>query len=170
MRIDRPEHYFRVSLERIKQAWFLYESPEHDKYALSMYIAGVAVEGMLRAFKMFKDPVFDERHDLARLFKASGMLDVDLDKLKARGLTASQMEEHFEDLQAAASEVCELWENDYRFASEERLRASLKSKKLDRGVKGDFLKKRASDLLTASQKIVDKGVFQWGLLKRSKPR
>src|SRR5436309_1876784 len=110
MRIDRPEHYYRVSLERIKQAWFLYEIPDHKSYALAMYVAGVSVESMLRAFKMYKDPVFDEKHNLLRLFKASGMLDLDPELLRVRGFTISKVEEHFQELQAAASFTCDLWE------------------------------------------------------------
>jgi hypothetical protein len=169
MRIDRPEHYYRVSLERLKQSWFLSESPEHESYALAMYVAGVAVESMLRAFKMFRDPVFDEKHVLSRPFRAGGMLDLDPEILKVRGFTTAQVERHFQELQAAASDVCDLWENDYRFASEERMRARLESKQLDRGVKGDFSKKKALDLLQSSQRIIDKEVFQWGLLRRSTP-
>jgi len=169
MRIDRPEHYYRVSLERMRQAWNLYNDPDRESYALAMYVAGVSVECMLRAFKFFKTPTFDEKHVMPRLFRASGMLDLDPEILKARGFTEEKRQAHFEELQAAASYVCDLWENDFRFASEDRMRARLKSRSLDRGIKGDYLKKRALELLNASQKIIDKGVFQWGLLKRSKP-
>jgi hypothetical protein len=169
MRIDRPEHYYRVGLERIKQAWLLYNEPNHGSYALAMYVAGVAVESMLRAFKIFRDPVFDERHDLLRLFKASGMLNLDPDLLKARGLSTSQVEAYFRELQAATSDVYDLWSNDYRFATEERMRAHLKNKRLDRKIRGDFLKKRSLELLEASQTIIDKGLLQWILLKRSSP-
>jgi hypothetical protein len=165
MRIDRPEHYYKISLERIRQARILYE--EGASFTLSMYIAGVAVECMLRGFKILRDPTFDEKHDLRKLFKSSGMLRLDPGLLQSKGLTETQIHEHFRKIQAAASEICELWSNDYRFASEERIRAHLKLMKLDRGVKGNPLKEKTRSLLKASQDIIDKGVFQWNLLKRS---
>ena len=36
MKIDRPEHYYKVSLERTRQAGILYE--EGASFALGMYI------------------------------------------------------------------------------------------------------------------------------------
>jgi len=169
MRIDRPEHYYNVSLERMRQAWNLYDDPDHESYALAMYVAGVSVECMLRAFKIFKDPTFDEKHVLLRLFKASGMLEFDPEKLKDCGYSNMEVERYFRELQSAAMEVNRSWSNDLRFASEERLRVHLKTQQLDRKIKGDFLKKRTLGLLEGSRAIIDKGVLQWRLLKRSKP-
>ncbi len=149
----------------MKQARTLYD--EKAGYALSMYVAGVSVECMLRAFKMLRDTTFDERHDLRRLFKASGMLSVDPVVLRARGLTGSQVQHHHRELQAALTIVYDLWSNDYRFASEDRLRAHLKSTKLDRGVKGDILKVNALALLNAAETFHDMGVYQWISSKKS---
>ncbi len=165
MRIDRPEHDFRASLERVKQAWALYR--EGSSYALAMYTAGVSVECMLRAFKIVRDPTFDEKHDLKRLFKASGMLKVDPAVMTSLGLSEAESETHFRELQAAATGVCDLWSNDYRFASEERLKAHLKNRKLDRGIKGDAFKSLALTLLVSAQKFIDKEVFQWASSKKS---
>jgi HEPN domain-containing protein len=167
MKIDKPDHYFGASLERLRQAWTLYQ--EGNSYALAMYVAGVAVECMLRAFKMRKETTFDEKHDLERLFRASGMLKIDPELLKAKGLSEEQAQAHFRGLQAAMVDVCRLWANDYRYASEARMRVHLKQRKLDRGVKGDCLKAKALSLLNASQQVISKGVYQWNLLKRSKP-
>jgi hypothetical protein len=61
-RIDRSEHYVQVALERMEQAWMLSKQGEGRSYALAMYVAGVAVECMLRAFKISRDPTFDEKH------------------------------------------------------------------------------------------------------------
>ncbi len=118
----------------MKQARTLYD--EKAGYALSMYVAGVSVECFLRAFKMLKDKTFDERHDLRRLFKASGMLSVDPTVLRASGLTESQIHQHHCELQTALADVYKLWSNEYRFASEDRLRAHLKSRILDRRNQG----------------------------------
>ena len=132
-----------------------------------MYTAGVAVECTLRAFKMLRDPTYDEKHDLMRLFRASGMLEPDRNVLKAKGWDEEAIDDHIVRLQSSVSEIWELWANDYRFASETRMRSFLKAKKLDRGIKGDALKARSKTLLTASQFFMDKGVFQWNLLKKS---
>ena len=104
----------------MRQARALYD--EGASYALSMYVAGLSVECLLRAFKMLRDATFDERHDLMRLFKASGMLNVDPAVLRAKGLAESQVQHHHRELQAALAVVYDLWSNDYRFASEDRLR------------------------------------------------
>ena len=159
MRIDRPEHYFRAGLERMDQAWVLYERGK--SYALAMYVAGLATECILRAFKLRRDPVFDERHDLLLLFRASGMLDVDPETIQHAGLSHTSSAEYFRELQAAVNIIYSLWGNDYRFASEERLRAHVKRLKLDRGIKGDTLKYNALKLIKSAQLFRDRGVLQW---------
>jgi hypothetical protein len=167
MRIDRPDHYYLAALERLSQARTLYN--QGSSYALAMYISGVAVECMLRAFKLMRDPNFDEKHDLTRLFKASGMLDVRPEVLQAKGFSEEEVEAYLRDLLAAITDISDLWANDYRFASEERLRAHLKFRKLYRGMKGDILKVNAQSLLNSAEDFVTKGVFQWRSSRRSRP-
>src|SRR5580704_7122931 len=119
-----PDHYFQTATQRMRQAHHAYN--EGASYALAIYVGGVAVECMLRAYKGRHDPIFDERHDLLRLFQASGMLRVDREKLRAKHWTEAQIDEHLRVLQVAVNEIYRLWSNSYRFASEERLRAHLK--------------------------------------------
>jgi len=57
----RSDSYYTAARERIKEAQFLLEN---RYYTLAMYISGLAVECILRAFRLLKDPTFDERHDL----------------------------------------------------------------------------------------------------------
>jgi hypothetical protein len=154
-----PEHYFQTALQRMHQAQYLYD--EGSSFALAIYVGGVAVECMLRAFKGRRDPAFDERHDLLRLFAASGMLRVDRDKLQAKQWTEDQIDGHLRSLQLAVNEIVKLWSNNYRFASEERLRAYLKKITGYRRIKGDYLKAQARQLLNSAQKFIDKGVVQW---------
>src|SRR5437870_2725902 len=154
------DHYFRASVERINQAQHLYRKGEGN-YALAMYAAGLAVECLLRAYMVRRKREFESRHDLLLLFKESGMLGVDPDKLKARGLTDEQIEEHQKTLWSSVNDVFILWQNNYRFASEARLLAHLKKMKLYRGAKGGLLKAKAYDLLKAAQRFIDQGVLQW---------
>jgi hypothetical protein len=160
MRPFKPEHYYRVSFERMRQAQFLYR--DGSSFALSMYSAGVAAESMLRAFKAKRDTTFDEKHDLRKLFHASGILQpqaASLNRISDEGLSRFQRE-----MQLAVEDIHLLWSNDYRFASEERLRSHLKkSQTLRRGIKGDILKVVALRLIDACQTIIHRGATLWPL-------
>jgi len=139
----RPEHYYEAAIERMAQARLLYRQ---DKcFALAMYVAGVAVECMLRAFKGKRTKTLDERHDLQVLFKSSGLLHSDWGPQP-------------KEVPAAVALTCRLWSNDYRYASEERLRSFLKKDAaLRSGIKGDILKTLALHLMQSSQTVIDRG-------------
>ena len=154
------DHYFRAGVERMSQAQQLYREGQ-GRYALTMYTAGLAVECLLRAYMVKRKREFESRHDLLLLFKESGILDVDSDQLKAKGLTDAQIQEHQKVLWSSVNTVFILWRNNYRFASEGRLLAHLKKMKLYQKAKGDLLKAKAYDLLTAAQRFIDKGILQW---------
>jgi hypothetical protein len=154
-----PEHYFQTATQRMRRAQHLY----HDgrSYALAIYVGGVAVECLLRAFKGRVDPMFDEKHNLLRLFAASGILRIDRDKLRAMQWTDAEIDGHLRALRVAVNEVFRLWANNYRFASEERLRSHLKEITGYQRIKGDYLKEQARRFLSSAQTFIDKGVLQW---------
>jgi HEPN domain-containing protein len=155
------DHYYRAALERLSQAHHLYREGRGN-YALAMYAAGLAVESMLRAFLLKRGKrAFESRHNLLLLAKESGMLSVNRDNLKKKGLTDEQIEEHERALWTFINDIFILWHNNYRFASEARLLAHLKKMKLYEGLKGDPLKANALRLLSASQRFIDRGVLQW---------
>ncbi len=155
----RPEHYFQAAIQRMEQARHLYG---HGRsFALAVYVGGLAVECMLRAFKLLHDPSFDERHNLLRLFAASGMLRVDHEKLRARGFTDAQIDRHLNDLRVAVNAIAALWANNFRYASEERLLAHLKRTTGYKKTKGDYLKARTKEFLNSAQTFISKGVLQW---------
>jgi hypothetical protein len=154
-----PEHYFQTALERMRQAQYLFA--DGSSYALSLYVGGVAVECLLRAFKGRRHPEFDERHHLLRLFLASGMLRVDREKLSAQQWTDARIDEHLESLRVAVNEIYRLWSNSYRFASEDRLQAHIKKITGYQKIKGNYLKEQCRRFLSSAQTFVDKGVVQW---------
>ncbi len=154
-----PEHYFQTATQRIRQAQYLYE--ESSSFSLAIYVGGLAVECLLRAFKGRRDPTFDEKHDLLRLFLASGMLRVDRDKLRAMNWSESQIDGHLQTLRVAVNEIFRLWANNYRFVSEERLRSHLKKTTVYRKIKGDYLKVQARPFLNSAQTFIDKGAMLW---------
>ena len=155
------DHYYRASVERMSQAQYLFREGREGYYALAMYAAGLAVECLLRAYIVKRKREFESRHDLLLLFKESGILDVDPEKLKAKGLTAEQIQVHQKTLWSSVNDVFILWQNNYRFASEAHLLAHLKKMKLYQKAKGSLLKAKAYDLLKAAQEFIDKGVLQW---------
>jgi len=159
MEISRPEHYYRVALERIRQAQYLYR--ESQSYALAIYVAGVAVESMLRAFRAKTTREFESRHDLSALFIESGMVQLGTDKLRAKGWSEDDIIRHTRTMRVAVNHVYMIWHNNYRFASEQRLLAHVKKMKLYRGLKGDILKANALHLIDAARVFIDKGVLQW---------
>ena len=166
--IFRAEQYYRVSLERMKQARNLYQ--DGDSFALAMYSSGLAVECLLRAFRWTEDTSFEGRHDLSALFKASRFLKFNDDLNKHQGESEEAIVVSRQVINTAMQEVVELWRNNLRFASEASTKAFLKQIARFQGIKGDPLKKNAGDLLKASQTILDRGVVLWTFEKKSKRR
>jgi hypothetical protein len=160
----RGEEYFRAGTERMRQARILHRAGE--SYALAMYCGGLAVECMLRAFRSRRDPSFESRHDLADLLRASALLHIEEEHMRARGIPEEVILENALALRAAMNQVVTLWHNNLRFASEASMRTFLNRIGRLQGIKGDALKKNALDLLNAAQQVVDRGVALWSSRKR----
>jgi HEPN domain-containing protein len=60
------ENYYKAAFERIKDANLLHDE---ERYPLAMYDSGLAVECLLRAFRVLRYPAFDARHDLWLLWR-----------------------------------------------------------------------------------------------------
>jgi hypothetical protein len=59
------------------------------------------------------------------------------------------------------NDIIQVWSNNYRFASEERLRSHLKEITGYQKIKGDYLKEQARRFLNSAQRFIDKGVVLW---------
>lgn len=160
----RDEEYFRASLERMRQARTVVR--DASSYALAMYLAGLAVESMLRAFRWAEDTSFEGRHDLMELLKASRLLTTNDEYMRGRGLSDLAIQESGVALRAKMNEIIGLWHNNLRFCSEQSLLAHLKRIGKAKGSKGDPLKKNAVDLTNAAQTVIDRGVELWVSRKR----
>jgi hypothetical protein len=158
------EQYYRVSLERMRQARKLYDDGE--SYSLAMYCGGLAVESLLRAFRWTEDTSFEGRHDLSDLLKASRLLRIDDEHMRRRGKSDETIRGSGVELRSAMNEVIILWHNSLRFASEASLKAFLNQRGRLQGIKGDPLKKNALDLLDAAQTVIDRGVTLWTSKKK----
>lgn len=141
MRIEADD-YLEAAWERWNDALRLHEN---GRYSFSLYTAGLAVESMLRAYLVRRKPEFDERHDLLLLLDGSNL---------EQFLTTRERAAIF----AAITDVFNRWKNDFRFASEKRLRRHLKKLKLDRSIRGDYLKENSRISLEAAEKVIQKGV------------
>jgi HEPN domain-containing protein len=141
------ETYRAAASEHITAAQELYFS---RRYGLCFYVAGLAVECILRAYIVRRKPQFDARHDIRMLFRDSGLSD---------GLRDRQKDQ----LNANVGLISVLWENQHRFRSEFSLRRFLKSGFHDRGIRGDLLKENARRLISAATQVVLSGENKWTL-------
>ena len=144
MKIE-ADHYRLAALERIRAAEVLFNG---RLYAECIYVAGVATECMLRAYRARFDPAFDSRHDLADLLNASGLEDLIPEKRRR-------------EVAAALGDVWVRWKNDYRYASSELLSAALRRRGLFDKIKGNQLKANARTTLDKSLELVGIGAARW---------
>ena len=145
-----PEDLKEAALERIGTARHLFEESEKagGNLSASIYVAGVAVECILRAYRMKRDPEFDSRHDLADLLKASGFI----------GFVP---EKRTREVSAALGDVWSRWKNEYRYASDRRVLSDLKRRGLTEGIRGDQLKECARTVVERAFELVNVGVARW---------
>ncbi len=146
----QSEDYYKASLERIQEAYFLHKNGYN---VVSMYISGLAVECMLRAFRLLKRRTFDERHDLWLLWKSTDLANV-------------HSELYHDRLHSAMGVVGILWRNDYRFRSKHALQSFLKKIGRVRGIKGDLLKYNSLKLYNAAAEVIRIGVNRWHRLNK----
>lgn len=143
---QRPMVLHAASIERIEEAASLLEQ---KSWALSMYVAGLAVESLLQAFVHRGDSVHDAHHDLRRWLDKCPISVVDLIKLNAG---------------REWSTLCAVWDNSLRYLSEDGLFGYLRKAELNRGLKGDresILRTNASRCLAAARVIHNKGIVKW---------
>jgi len=148
MRID-PEDHFEAALERRETARRLLAAGD---FVPAIYLAGVAVESLLRAFRpAVAEAGFTGRHDLPRLLEESD-LEVPPPRRRAFG--------------AAFGDLWMRWKNDYRYCSADRLERRYRKLGL-RAKRGDTLEANARIAVNAAFTVVSLGASEW---KRSKPR
>lgn len=153
------KEYFEAGLERMTEARKIYR--EGSSYALAIYIAGLAVECLLRGFRWQKQKTFEGRHDLEELFKASELLLRDEGELRSGGASEEAIRHSAARLRSALNVVAVLWHNNLRFASEAKLKSHLHRLGMLKKVKGNPLKKNALDVLEAAQTIINRGTLLW---------
>jgi len=119
--------YREAAVSRIEVARRLHSD---GSYSEAIYLAGVAVECLLRSFMLQVDPQFEGRHDLRDLYKKAQLAELIHEKDRKKAA-------------AWLGDVWARWKNNYRYASDDRLRSEFHSLGYDRGVRGDFLKENS---------------------------
>jgi HEPN domain-containing protein len=107
------EIYYRAAFERIEDAYLLHEE---GRYPFAIYASGLAVECLLRAFRMLKEPSFDERHDLWLLWKNTVLSDV-------------HREPSYSQIYQTLMTISRFWNNGHRFASQNAWNWNLRMRK-----------------------------------------
>jgi len=148
------ETYIRAAEERVRQAQ---ELVRPDQCALAHYVAGVAVECVIRAFRVRAKAEFDAKHNLRNLVKQSEFYD-----FMPPAVTAQ--------VAASVFEVERRWDNLHRYRDVSSLRRWLVERKLHVGVKGDVVRHSRDAIVEAALDIVTKGVVRWRLGPRSRTR
>jgi HEPN domain-containing protein len=140
------ESYREAALEQVQVARDLHDAEQ--EYGAAHYFAGVAVECMLRAYRMRLDPQFDSRHDLASLVRSARFYDAVPPSLAP-------------DVAAAVQEVATRWSNDHRYRPKRLVARWLRDGGLDQRVQGDRLKYSSARIVDAAEQIVAIGEQRW---------
>lgn len=143
--MSNADDYREAAESHIQAAREMY-SARH--FVQAIYLSGLAVECLFRAFRARRNLIFDERHDLWELARSSKILD-----LVPEGATTY--------FAGALATVTARWLNSHRYLGERGMRRFLKEHRLDRRIKGDFLKENARRILSAAFDIVNVGLNKW---------
>ena len=144
MRIEAAD-YVDAAQERLSNAKLLYEATQ---YAFALYAAGVAVESLLRAYIIQVNPILEAAHNLPSLLYESNLRN---------RLTRSEYQQTYDSVSALSRR----WQNDLRYSSNNRLRRRLKKNRLDRGIRGDFLKENCRIAIELAATILRIGATKW---------
>jgi len=168
-----PRDYYEVAQERLSQAELLFDLPpecrgdfQGDLYSLAVYLAGVAVESMLRAYRLKVDKRFDSRHDLDRWFVASKLDNHLEDHLNQQQKPPQEVDRRVTELRAALGEVADVWRNEHRFASEKLIARDFWERRIiprkgSKGPKPQVLRSRVRMLLKNAKIVISAGVESW---------
>ena len=137
--------YLVAASERLASARATYHLAQ---YVEALYLSGLAVECLLRAFVADRGGELDARHDLTEWYRAANLRVLMEDRQSQRA-------------SLALGEVWRRWKNTYRFASLHRLDGELRRRGLHRGIRGNALKENARVTLENAFVIVNEGTRQW---------
>ena len=150
------EDYRDGALGRIGDARVLWDE---ERWAGTIYLAGRAVEGLLRSLLWRVTHEQEIGHDLRQL----------LTKARSLGVVTSEDQTRILD---SINEIAVIWHNDLRFVGGDWLVRRLKklgrlSKIGDMRVKGDPLKANARSVLEACETVMARGDLVWNRSRKN---
>lgn len=143
-----PDRYLEAAHERLQEARILRKS---GRYGPSVYLAGVAAECILRAYRTREKRQFHERHDLAALLEGCNQ--------RLFGTRRRQ-------LHSAITTLTKIWQNDFRYHSRQLLLTRFRKRKMTRTfegrrIDGDPLKFYCGVAIEQATKLVEIGDEKW---------
>lgn len=135
----RAEAYRDAAAERSQDAVELFLA---GRCGAAIWVAGVALECLFRAYHRRRSEQLDTGHDLKSLYKASRFAD----RVSPR---------HVERMGSSIGLVAASWKNRYRYDPEDAVRRSI-------GIRNATeFQRRAREVVNAVQEIVNHGVKRW---------
>src|SRR5258705_901019 len=116
------QEYLTAASDHANALAAVFDSGHH---ALAIYLAGLALECMFRAFRQKRGLPFTQDHKLSKLGNEAGFPEL-------------VQERHRIAFDAAINRLVGTWQNSHRFRSNDVMRRFLKKHNLDRGIKGDY--------------------------------
>ena len=140
------DSYLEAAQEQAEVARTLHQE---QHFAAAHYWSGVAVECLLRAYRVRINPEFSSRHDLAGLVQSAHFYDF---------VPPQYAEATAANLQA----VCARWNNAYRYCSSRAVGEELGRRNLDANVALDQQLEHSSGVIvSAAINLVELGVRRW---------
>ena len=136
------QSYRDAAQEHLGQARFLHSDAR--QYSLAHYIAGVAIECILRAHGLRADDEFTGRHDLIQLALRADFFDL--------GRGAKRL-----DYIAEVAEANLRWRSSHRYFTQRQLRSHLNGIGVDQRIRGDKLKYNSQRMYDLAEEIVRLG-------------
>jgi len=140
------QSYRDAAQEHLSQARFLHYDAK--QYYLAHYVAGVAVECILRAHGRLTDDEFTGRHDLRQLAE------------RARFFSLVRVEKS-PNYVALIGEANLRWRSNHRYFTEGQLLSYLNDAQIDQRIRGDKLKYNSKKMYELAEQIVGLGVLKW---------
>jgi HEPN domain-containing protein len=138
----RAEDYREAASERLREAALAQSSAA---YVSAHINSGLAIECMLRAYKLLSSPEFEARHDLSDL--AAELLR----QIPARRRLS---------VKAAIAEAASLWMNNHRYCSSRKLRSYFNTIK-QYGKERDMLRANGDRMIRLARIVVESGEAKW---------
>ena len=118
------------------------------QYSLAHYIAGVAIECILRAHGLRADDEFTGRHDLIQLASRAKFSDLVRTEKSA-------------DYTSLVDEASLRWRSNHRYFTEMQLLSYLNNTGIDQRIRGNKLKYNSQRMYDLAERIVGIGILKW---------